>query len=503
MIPIIHYPVHSVVAYQQQDCNKVSFKGTLKMLEPQKIWSNFDDISKIYRESGHCQEISEYLKKRLLKSGFEVLQKEDGTICASRNVNKTKNNAVILQAHMDMVAISEDKNPRKPIEMNIKDGWLYANNRTLGADNGIGVSTILAVAEDSRFSKYPLEMIITTDEETSMLGAQKLKSQDFYGKYLINLDSEKLGVITKGCAGIASFHVNEKIPMQTMNSSDFQKITIQIAGAKGGHSAEIKPDSFNPIQALIRELINKDVKISSISGGERQNAIPREATAEILVPKVGSAQFESGLMYELKNIILPNKRNNPELVCSVSSQSAPFNSTYIEPEFQKKMLASLNSVPTGLMSKFEDNGSTKTSQNFGVLNVKDGEFQAQIMGRSSDIKEGEDLENKTSKVLSNLFGKEISVSDTDPIWQPKNNTMLESIAVKAYSEVSDGSTPLIQVEHGGLEPATFAQIKPDIEQISIGPTIESPHSVKERVKTDTVLPFYNWLSRILDMLSNK
>lgn len=500
MIPISP-PPQAIIAHIPKYFHQISFKGDTKLFESHKIWSNFSEISSIYRESGHNQEISEYLKNRLQKAGFEIEQKPDGTICASRGVNAEHTNAIILQAHMDMVAISADSNPQKPIKMNIKDGWLYANDRTLGADNGLGIAAILAVADDSRFKNYPLEMIITTDEETGMDGARKLEAKDFYGKYLINLDSESYGDIIKGCAGIAKFTVNEKIKTQILSENDFAKISINLSGARGGHSAEITPDYLNPIKVLLSELKNiKDLKLISFSGGERYNAIPRDASAEFLIPKSEVQSIENILTKNLEQVKQEKSEKNPNFVYSISTEDAKIGTSYIDSKFQAKMFDSIEEIPTGLLNIFEENGCSKTSQNLGVLKISNGEFQIIVMGRSADKKEGQEVQEKTSAALSKLFDKTISVHDATPIWQPQENSKLQNIAAEAYSANSSGEKPTIKVEHGGLESAIFTAKVPDLEQISIGPTIEEPHSIQERVKVDTVLPFYDWLSKILELL---
>jgi len=503
MIAPIYTPPPAIIAYKQHDVSQVSFKSNLQILEPKAVWAAFEDISKIYRESGHCTEISAYLTKRLQKAGFAVKKTKDGSICAARGLNKDKNNAIILQSHMDIVGISSDGNPKKPIQMHLKDGWLYANDRTLGADDGIGVASMLAIADDVKFKKYPLEMIFTTDEETGMDGAISLTAKDFYGKYLVNIDSEAYGVITKGCAGISEFSVKEKIKMIPLKSCNYKKISINISGASGGHSAGIRPDSINPIKVLISEIKGKDLNLITLSGGERFNAIPRNAEVEFLINKKNAREFEKTLKAHLDKIKMDNLDQNPDLTYSVLSEDAEIGIKYINPKFQTKMLDALDSVPTGLFTKFEDNGSTKTSQNLGVLKIADGEFSVQVMGRSSDLQEGQNLQKATSDIFSKLFGKPIQVSDTTPIWQPKENSILSDIAVKSYSAISKGQTPKTQVEHGGLESAIFIEKKPDLDEISIGPTLENPHSTKERVKVDTVLPFYNWLSKILETLAGK
>lgn len=518
MIPITPPPVSAFITFLPKKFHQISFlnyKGDAKMLETHKILSEFSEVSKIYRESGHNEEISTYLTKRLENANFKVIVKDDGTICAFRGLNKAKNNAVILQAHMDIVAISADGNPKKPIEMHIKNGWLYANNRTLGADNGIGLAVILALANETRFKNTPLEMIITTDEETGMDGARKLCSKDFYGKYLINLDSETYGHITKGCAGISQFNVSEKIKTASLQSDDFVKISISLKGARGGHSAEVTENSLNPIKVIISLLHKADgVHLVSFDGGERYNAIPRDTCADILVPKNKEQEVLNELEQYLEKIEDENDENNPDLNYSIYSEKASRGTKYVDLAFQNKMLDSLDSIPAGLLSVFEDNKCPKTSQNLGILkiNADEGNFYSQIMGRSSDKREANELQSKTSSILSELFGKQISASDNTPIWQPVAHSKLEEVAVKAFVDISSGHSPhpphpphppTIAVEHGGLESAIFAEKKSDLEQISIGPTIEEPHSIHERMKVSTVLPFYDWLCEIIELLPKK
>lgn len=502
MFPVIPPPVPVIVAYCPQSFHQFNNKGDIRVLESHEIWTSFKEISSIYRESGHNEEISDYLKNKLQNAGFEVEQKKDGTICASRGLNKEGNNAIILQAHMDVVGISADNNPKKPIELHTNDGWLYANDRTLGADNGLGVAAMLAIANDCRFKNSPLEMLITTDEETGMDGARNLSEKDFHGKYLINLDTEEFGVVIKGCAGINQFDLNEKIKMQILQEADYKKITIEFSGARGGHSATINSDSFIPLEAILIELCHVSFfKLVSVSSGERYNAIPRDAKVVILVPKNSERETLDSLECDLGRLREQYRSKNPNLELVITSEDASVGTQYIDSDFQAKMLEALDAIPTGLLSKFEDNGSTKTSQNLGVIKVTDGNFHAQIMGRSADKQEGQKLKEKTAEILSKLFDKTISTADSTPIWQPQSESLLQDVAVEAFSTNNSAKKPIVKVEHGGLESAIFIQKKPDLEQLSIGPTIEEPHSIQERVKIDTVIPFYDWLSRIIERLN--
>jgi len=498
-------PPPAIVAPLHKNSQQVSFKGDLKSLEAHQVWKNFTEISKIYRESGHCGEASEYIKKRMLKAGFEVKQiPNDGTIIATRGLNAKKDNAIILQSHMDIVGVSADGNPKKPIEFHEKDGYAYANDRTAGFDNGLGVAPMLTIADDPKFKKYPLQMIFTTDEETGMDGAKSISANDLYGKRLINLDSEKLGEVTTGCAGIARFDVDEPINTRSLRSPDYKKITVDLSGARGGHSADISPESLNPVKVLLAEVKNlKIAHLVSLSGGERFNSVPRSAKTEILVHKDKEKALTAVLNAHLAKLKTEKAAKNPEFNYQISSENAKKGTRFLDQETQDKVLGALDSVPVGLFTKFEDNGSSKTSQNFGVLDISKGHIKAKIMGRSADEKEGADVEAKTGAILSELFDKPIVAADKSPIWQPKQGSLLQDAAIKTYSDVVKNQKPFVKVEHGGLESAIFAQKDSKLEQISIGPTIEEPHSVQERVKIDTVVPFYNWLTKIIQNLPSK
>lgn len=496
--PQVHIVSYKPIEFKFQDK-----KGDIKLIESHQIWSDFSEVTKIYRESGHNKEISDYLKNRLEKELFEVVQKSDGTLCATRGLNKEKNNAIILQAHMDMVAISADGNPRKEIFTHIKDGGLYANERTLGADNGIGVAAILAIAKDERFKKYPLEMIITTDEETEMLGARALSKNDFHGRYLINLDSEEFGHITKGCAGINQLKISEKIPTQILQSDDYSQISIFLTGARGGHSAEIKSNSLNPILILLKELQNfNDIKLVSLSGGERYNSIPRGAKAIFLVKSSYVSDVEKQIFIDLEKIKQNNIKFNPNFDIKIENQKADRGISYIDTSFQQTLFKAFNNIPLGLISTFEDKNISKTSQNLGIFNLSGRYFNTIIMERSSDKKESDEIKNKTFLALCQLVSKGKIACDSTPIWQPKKSSKLEAVAIKAFSQIEKNIQSKITIEHGGLESAIFVDKVPELEQISIGPTIQEPHSIQERVKIGTVVPFYEWLAEILIQLQN-
>lgn len=506
MFPIIHQspvkpPVQIVAPCVKKSLNQVSFQGKLPLIESHQIFANFEEISAIPRASRKERQISRYLKGRLKSAGFKVRRKFNGTIIAHRALNKQKNNAVILQAHMDMVEVQASKSKtRVPIEMHVKDGWLYANKRTLGADNGIGIAQMLTIADDPKYQKYPLQFILTTDEETGLHGAKSLTSRDFYGKHLINLDSEENGKLVNGCAGMTRFHASKRVKMHSLHGNDYTKISVKLSGTRGGHSALITNESLNPIKLLVskfREI--KDLKLISLSGGEKDNAVPMNAMAEFIVPKDKAQAVIDSLKTHFESVKNKNLAKNPNFTYTVSSEAPPSGIKYIDPTAQGKIFDTLSSLPTGVLSKFEKTGVTKSSQNLGILKISDGLFHLEVSARSAIENERQQLIKNTSSTLSSIFGGKIS-TEADPIWNAKPNSILQDAAIKAYSETSGGQKAKVAMELGGLEPARFVEVRPDLDCISIGPTIEEPHSIQERVKIDTVISSFNWLEKILELL---
>ncbi len=478
----------------------LAFKGDLENLEPKDIWNNFEEISKIYRESGHCEDISNFLEKKLNQSGFETYKETNGigknNIYASRNINA--NNAVILQAHMDMVAISDDNNPKKPIKLKKIGDRIYANKRTLGSDNGIGLATALAVAQNPKFKDMPLKIIFTVDEETSMNGAKAVKAEYLAGKYLINLDSEEYGIVTNGCSGNNTYNVEESIPFTPLNKKNYKKVNIDISHASGGHSGEdIGKGKLNPLKSLLEELNKTDnIHIVSINGGDKFNSIPRSAKAEFLMSQSQFKGFSQRINKFFKNIREKHCKTDPDLqtALSISKEYVRPNTKVLQKKFQDKLLKNFSEkLINGVLSR-DMHGKPRTSQNLGVLNLGDGQISLSIMERSSSKGEDKQLTTHTQKLLKDTFNKNYSPSDISPIWEPKVNSTLTQKAIRAF-EKQEGQKPKISISHGGTENCMFEdKIK---EQISIGPNIEQPHTINENVSVSSVQKLYKFLGDLL------
>lgn len=520
MVIAVNLPIHHTqsMVYNNESRNKkmsaLSFAGQLKDLEPQKVWKLFEEITKIYRESGPSEtnrennkEISHYLVEKLKERGFEVEQVKEGSgkynIYATRNVDKDKNNAIILQGHMDMVCVSDNNDPRKPIVLNVENDILRANNRTLGADNGIGLAMALAIAEEPKFKDLPLQIIFTVDEETGMYGAAAMKPEDLKGHYLINIDSEEYGEITIGCAGMDTFKEVHKIPMQAVGNNNHKKITIEVKEAHGGHSGvDINKGRINPIREVLSELNEiSEAKLISIAGGEKSNSIPRGVKAEILVPESKAGEVTEQLNQALSTLKEKHHKTDPELNFEVQagSENVPANTRVVNPDFQEKLFRILGQeLEVGTKSLY-DNGDLKTSQNLGIIDLKDDTFSLSVSMRSSDSKEKKQMYDKTTSQLSELVGKDVVPNNSSPIWQPKHGSPLTKLASKAYQELGI-SNPRVYACHGGLENAQFAEKRPDIDQISVGPDIFDPHTTNERIKISTVEKFYKFMEILLQKI---
>ncbi|MEW5821560.1 MAG: M20/M25/M40 family metallo-hydrolase [Cyanobacteriota bacterium] len=504
----------------------VSFAGQVtRNLEPQKVWSLFEEISKIYRESDkkeygeNNKEISDYLKNKLEKAGFKVEQKQENkmgkyNLLATRNMFPGKSEGIVLQAHMDMICVAEgpelrDKDPKKPIKLDIEGDILKANNRTLGADNGIGLAVALAVAEDSKFKHIPMQIIFTVNEETGMYGAIAVKPEEIKGKYFINLDSESYGKVIIGCAGMEDFEVeNKPVKTEPIGSDQYKKLTFSIKGANGSHSATIYEGHLSPIREALKEVkklsADTDIRLVSIVGGEKMNSMPMNTTVELLVPEKDARKVAANLKQDLEDINTTYKDKNKNMKTSVilGEDNLAANTRVIDSDFQDRLLQILGEdLLVGVRSRYKENNNLKTSQNLGILKLIDGEITLSVLMRSSDKAEKQDQKNKTQELLSDLFKEEIKPT-TDPIWQPKYSSELTKLAVKAYKEVGV-KEPVIETEHGGLENAQFAAKRPDVDQISVGPDIREPHSIQESIKISTVKGFYEFMEKLLEQINTK
>lgn len=508
--------INNVALYRNTGKNNhlslISFQGqTKKHLKDTEVLDIFkNEITPIYRESGHCEEISNYLAEQLRKEGFKVVQQEKGAgkgnIFAERNVKN--NNAIVLQAHMDMVYVSKD-GQKKSIELIEDQKCLKAKDTTLGADDGIGVALALGVAriKDPDYRKIPLQIIYTVDEEPGLLGAKDIPDGVVKGNYLINLDNGNSGKIITGCAGIDDFEVKSDIPMKKLSeitNIPHKKMTLEIKNAKGGHSAlDINKGGLNPIACLLDEL-NKykdDIKISSFSGGEKINTIPTKARAEILIPADKAENIEKQLRSSLLERKKEHNISDPNLCIGIVKDECASDTLVLDSDFQKKLFKSLSQgIKTGVVTIKEDTIKPTTSQNIGILDIDKGKLSISVRLRSNDKKEKETESKITQKQLSDLLNIEVNPSKVIPVCKPAQG-LLKELAFSTYNEVYFNREVKESNTHGTVELAAFVdKVK---EQVGIGPDVRGEHSLDEKLIKGSLRPTCNFLEKLIEKLNEK
>ncbi len=466
-------------------------------LEPQLLWKHFDEIRKIPRCSKNEGKIREYVIEFAKKKGLEYQADEVGNVIIRKKATPGHENApgVILQAHLDMVC---EKNSdvdfdfeKDPIRVKREDGWITADGTTLGADNGIGVAAALAVLEDDSIVHGPLEVLLTVDEETGLTGASNLKGGLLHGKYLLNLDSEDEGVFFIGCAGGRDTVFTLKIEREKYEGKAFE---IKVSGLKGGHSGvDIHLQRGNAIRILARVLYEIDgVKISSIKGGNKRNAIPREASAVVIAEEEKVKEAVEKVLSEVKEEL---KYSDPGVKIEYTEASS---SDYIKES--KKIVDFLMSLPHGVLAmSLAMEGLVETSTNLAVVNSHQDHVEVVESSRSS-INSSLDFVCKQLKALGELAEAETHQPPGYPGWTPNPDSQILKIMKEVYRKLF-GKEPEVTAIHAGLETGIIGKNYPGLEMISFGPTIKYPHSPDERVEIKSVEKFWKLLVETLKALA--
>jgi len=477
-------------------------------LKPETLWKRFYEISQVPRPSKKESKIVEHMKKLFNDLGVEFKEDKVGNLVAKIKATPGFENSptVILQGHVDMVC---EKNKttvhdfdNDPIKLKREDGWIKADGTTLGSDNGIGVAAALAIISDKESTHGPLEVLLTIDEETGLTGANNLAPGFINGKILLNLDSEEDGAFYVGCSGgqdtVARFNLElEDTP------KGLETFELLVTGLKGGHSGlDIHQNRGNAIKILARifEAFNKiQFYISSINGGSKRNAIPREAESIIYLDKsdVDKAEkiikeFEKKLKIEYK---VSDKGVNIEFKKSSSGNSKVFSNS-----FKEKITNTLLALPHGVVSMSQDIPDlVETSTNIATISTSKDELVIGTSQRSSIDSAKIYVAQNVASVFK-LAGAKIESGDGYPGWKPDLDSNVLKMSKNVYKELY-GKEPEIKAIHAGLECGILGDKNPGLDMVSFGPTIQGAHSPDERVNIETVDKFYNLLKAILKKIA--
>ena len=473
-------------------------------LKPELVWKYFAEISRIPRPSKHEEAMTKYVSETAKKFGLQVKTDKFGNVVVKKPATPGREHVrtICLQGHLDMVP---EKNKDKvhdflkdPIELVRNGNVLMANGTTLGADNGVAVATNLAIIEDKSLEHGPLEFLFTVDEETGLTGASNLAPGFLESKTLMNLDSEEEGSIYVGCSGgkdsTATWKVDfEKAPAQTVSAQ------LKVAGLKGGHSGlEIDKGRGNAVKILNRALLALEpfgVRISYIEGGNKHNAIPREAEAIVYVPKKKFAtavevigKFNALAKAEISTV-------DPQMEITLAEVKVK-KGKVIKKGVQKKILQTVAALPHGVMKMSADiPGLVETSTNVAVIKTEKKSITVVTSQRSSVASEIEEIVHTVSSIFE-LGGATVTHGDGYPGWKPNLNSDILKVARSTYKQLY-GKEAEVKAIHAGLECGIIGEKMQGMDMISFGPTLEGVHSPDEKIYIDTVEKYWNFLMGIL------
>jgi dipeptidase D len=485
---------------------------TLSQLKPTTLWQLFEKICSIPHPSKHEQKISAWIQSWATELGLEIKEDAVGNLFIKKPATTGMENckSIILQAHMDMVPQKNNDtqhdfltDPIKPYIIESGD-WVTAEGTTLGADNGVGLASALAVLASDDLVHGPLEVLVTIDEEAGMSGAFGLEAGWLEGDILINTDSEQEGEIYMGCAGgidgSATFSLAfDNVPANT------QAFNLSISGLKGGHSGvDIHTGRANANKLLVRFLLDAsnefDLRLTELNGGSLRNAIPREANASFVIPTQQVAALKGKLALYLSTIKANLHVIETDLDMLLISPEE-FEQCWTIPT-QTQILRALNACPNGVIRMSDDiEGIVESSLNLGVIRTRGKNFSALVLIRS--LHDDGSLETqRTVKSVFELANARIEFSGAYPGWKPNTDSAIMQTVRDTYQALFN-KVPAVMVIHAGLECGLFKTAYPHWDMVSIGPTIKFPHSPDEKIDIASVALYWKLLVAVLEKAPKK
>ena len=456
-------------------------------MDSQSVLEIFKEITRIPRESGHEEKMTAFLQKFAADRGLDCRTDATGNVVITREAAPGKENvpAIVLQSHQDMVC---EKNSgcdhdfaRDPISYVIEDGWMIAKDTTLGADDGIGVAASLALL-DSDIPTGKLECLFTISEETGMDGANAIESGLFTAKTLINLDSEDEGQLFVGCAGGVDTTAVFKYTEENVDAS-FTALKLRAFNAIGGHSGDdINKERANTVQILARFLYGEHssgYRLGSFNGGNKRNAIAREAEAVILLDAAGAKALEDRFGKFAADVKAEYHRTDPDISFECIRTENPGKA--VDKDTARRFIFALTAVNHGVLTMSQDiAGLVETSTNLAAvfMNVP-GEIKVTTSQRSSTDSAKKFMADKVEAAFL-LAGAEVSHSDPYPGWTPNMDSHILDVTVASYRKLF-GVEPEVKAIHAGLECGLFLTKFPDLDMISFGPTLRGVHAPGEKL----------------------
>ena len=468
----------------------------LEGLKPERVFHFFEDICAIPHGSGNTDKISSYCVEFAKANGLEYIKDEHNNVIIYKNASTgyESHDTVIIQGHLDMVCEKDaDCNIdflTDGLDIAIDGDYVYAKGTTLGGDDGIAIAMALAILENNTLSHPPIEALFTTDEETGMFGAEGLDASLLRGKKLINVDSEEEGILTVGCAGGARVDIN--LPL-IASGTEYPCFKITVGGLKGGHSgAEIDKGRLNS-NILMGKFLNSlpfNYNIGGMSGGQKDNAIPRETIAFV---------FADGDLSSLAKEFVKENAVDTDDGLFVNIEPASYSKCYDE-ESSKKIADLLCALPNGIVSMSSDiDGLVQTSLNLGVLKINYlNTLSLTIAARSSVNDEKYELLDRL-KAIAEKFGCSYKSHSHYPAWEYRKISPLRDTMAAVYEKMY-GKTPVVAAIHAGLECGLFCDKIAGLDAVSFGPNLYDIHTSREKLSVSSIERTYEYLLGILKAL---
>ncbi len=474
-------------------------------LEPKSLWNHFADLNEVPRASKKEERVIEFARNFGQSLGLETVVDDIGNVIIRKPASPGMEDRlpIVMQSHLDMVhqknADTQFDFDTQGIEMIVDEDWVRANGTTLGADNGIGVATIMALLASTEIAHPPLEALFTVDEETGMTGALNLQGGMLSGSILLNLDTEEDNELTIGCAGGVDITATRSFEAEAAPQG-CQTYEVFVRGLKGGHSGmDIHLGRGNANKIMNRILWHASKKFGArvyeIDGGGLRNAIPRESRAALALPADQKNAFNDWVASAIAEIKTEYATTDPdcEIGCRAASRDVK---TVIPADLQASLLAVLYAVPCGVHRLSPDvEGLVQTSNNLARVLVKDGQLEICCLTRSSVNSERDDLANAITAGFEMLNAK-IEEGGKYPGWQPVPDSAIVSLMSSLYQEMFKEPAHVAAC-HAGLECGILGTNYPDMQMISFGPNIRGAHSPDERVQISSVQKYWSYLLEAL------
>ncbi|HEX4960314.1 MAG TPA: aminoacyl-histidine dipeptidase [Thermoanaerobaculia bacterium] len=479
-------------------------------LEPRPLWKHFDEFLKIPRPSKHEEKARDYVIQVADRKGLRHRQDVVGNVVVEKPASPGKEGAptVILQGHLDMVTEQNAGTGhdffKDPIVPRRDGDWVRATGTTLGADNGIGSATILAVLDSDDLVHGPLELLFTIDEETGLTGALDLDTAglDLKGRLLLNLDSEEENTVTVGCAGGSTSQLT--LPLETAPAPQGTvPLDVKLSGLKGGHSGmEIHLQRGNASQLLARVLFAAAQKtpfhIASFAGGNKHNALPREAAARVLVPTASRDAFQAAAEQEIAAIAAEIRPADPDVKLEIAEAPAP--GRIWTAAASRRALDFLNALPHGVLTmSYDIAGLVETSTNLATVTCTEDSLTV-LMSTRSSVATAMRATKRRLRAIAELAGAEVEETEGYPGWKPDLASPLLARFQQVHHRLTGKDAEILAI-HAGLECGILKEKLPGMDAISFGPIITGAHSPDEKVKIDSVGRFWELLKATLAELA--